>query len=110
MRHFVLSLYCALITMPVLAGTNIGTDPSHSGLFGTFIKLFQDFVNALEGPLGKGILLISLIIAALLWANAPRSGALAWILRVIVVMIVLINISALLAWLGFGTTGSAPTT
>ncbi len=73
-------IFCVFVT-PLQAGYNIG---SSSGPFGVFIDWLQTLLDALDGPIGIAVVVISLIAGILLWINQPRSGALAWVIRALV--------------------------
>jgi|APSaa5957512535_1039671.scaffolds.fasta_scaffold219709_2 type IV secretory pathway VirB2 component (pilin) len=82
-------LFCFLTT-EAQAGYNIG---SSSGPFGVFIDWLQTLLDALDGPIGIAVVVISLIAGILLWINQPRSGALAWVIRAIVGGLAVFNVA-----------------
>ena len=69
--------------------------------FDSIVAFFQDFIDFAGGP---GIIIVvftSAVMAVGLWIIAPKQGsaAVAWLLRIIVGGIVILNISLLLTYL-----------
>ena len=88
MQRFCVFIFCLFATR-VYAGFDIG---SSSGPFGFVIDFLQTVLDALDGPIGLGVVVVSLIAGILLWINQPRSGALAWVFRAILGGLALFNI------------------
>ena len=89
-----------LVPTCVFAGSyNIGSggDQSTFGLISTFLQSAMDF---LTGPWVKFTIAGSAILALMLWAAAPKEGALGWIVRVIIAALVALNIASWMALMG----------
>ena len=91
MQRLSLFLFC-VYSQCVVAGYNIG---SSSGPFGVFVDWLQALLDALDGPIGIAVVVISLIAGILLWINQPRSGALAWVVRALVGGLAVFNIAVI---------------
>ena len=91
MQRLCVFFFCWLTTH-VYAGYDIG---SSSGPFGVFVDWLQTLLDALDGPIGIAVVVISLIAGILLWINQPRSGALAWVIRAVVGGLAIFNIAVI---------------
>ncbi|MBZ0099057.1 MAG: TrbC/VirB2 family protein [Taibaiella sp.] len=97
MKHLTIRIWSALVIAfavnPVMAGTTIGA-PS-SGFFSKIGAFLQEMVDFLEGPWGLLVAVVSIAIAATIWALSTRGDqGMGMMGRVLLVVLVLINIPA----------------
>jgi type IV secretory pathway VirB2 component (pilin) len=73
--------------------------------FTTFTTFLTAIVNFMAGPFGKGVVIISIIVAFVTWVFAPKEGIFGPILRVVVAGIAILNATVFFAQFGDGATG-----
>ncbi len=59
-------------------------------------EAFQTAVNFLTGPAALAFLVGSVVIGGIMWAYAPKSGALGIVFRAIMVLLVVFNLSVII--------------
>lgn len=91
---------CAAYVVPVVvlaaagranAGYDIGTTDSTA--FDKIVSFLQAIVDLIDGPIATAITVISIIVAILLWAVAPKSGGMSTVVRVCIAAIVGLNVA-----------------
>lgn len=73
------------------AGYDIGTTDSTA--FDKIVSFLQAIVDLIDGPVATAITVISIIVAILLWAVAPKSGGMSTVVRVCIAAIVGLNVA-----------------
>ncbi len=95
-----ISTFLILAPSYVLAGSyNIGSGGDQS-TFGSIVTFLQSGMDFLTGPWVKFTIAGSAILALMLWAAAPKEGAMGWIVRVIIAGLVALNIASWMALMG----------
>lgn len=91
-----LFIACSLLTYsPAFSAFDIGAPTT-----GPFAKLgswFQQYVDFIDGPFGKAVVIIALVIATAIWMFAPKEGMTSMALRIVVGGFVIFNVSAIIA-------------
>jgi len=88
-------LISLLTTAYAHAGYSLGG--SGSGPFAKLTEWMQDFIDFMDGPMGIGIVVISLILGVVVWIWAPKSGAVGVLVRVVIGAIVILNVGTWMA-------------
>ena len=73
------------------AGYDIGTTDSTA--FDKIVSFLQAIVDLIDGPVATAVTVISIIVAILLWAVAPKSGGMSTVVRVCIAAIVGLNVA-----------------
>ncbi len=97
MKNWSRDAYAALFAQMIIAGNAFaGTDigAPTSGLFAKMGAFFQEVVDLMEGPFAIAMIVLSMVFAVAVFVWAPRSGALAVALRVVVGAFVIFSIPA----------------
>jgi len=86
--------FCSMMSTRILAGYSIGTV---QGPFEKLGKLFQDYVDFMDGPFATMVIVVSIVIAIAAWNFAPKEGLLGTFLRAVVSGVVIMNIGTWVA-------------
>jgi type IV secretory pathway VirB2 component (pilin) len=70
--------------------------------FQTFTAFLTALVEFMAGPFGKGVVIVSIIVAFVTWVFAPKEGIFGPILRVVVAGIAILNAGLFIGQFGTG--------
>ena len=90
MRHCICLFLLSGFSGALRAEFDIGTT---GGPLDFITTAFQTAVDFLTGPAALAFLVGSVVVGGVMWAYAPRSGALGIVFRAIVVLLVLFNLT-----------------
>lgn len=96
---WLLGIVISLFVMPAYAGYSIGGAGS-TGPFGWLVEKFQNWLDFMQGPMGKMVVAIAAILAAIVWIFMPKEGIMGHLLRVVVAAFMIFNLAAVMGWLG----------
>lgn len=84
-----------LVSSHVLAGPTLGTGGGTS--FTLARTWMQNFVDFISGPFGTAAVIISIVLAFIMWSYMPKDGIMGPLVRVAGSAIVVINVATWLA-------------
>ncbi len=99
MISWLLSILISLFMMPAYAGYSIGNSGA-TGPFGFLVDKFQSWLDFMQGPMGKLVVAVAAILAAIVWIFVPKEGIMGHLLRVVVAAFMIFNLAAVMGWLG----------
>ena len=90
MRDYIFLLVLLYLPRGVRAEFDIGTT---GGPLDFITTAFQTAVDFLTGPAALAFLVGSIVVGGVMWAYAPKSGALGIVFRAIMVLLVIFNLT-----------------
>lgn len=85
-------------TGTALAGPGYNVQTKGKGILSNISSTMQDIGNFMSTTMGELAVLGGFVVAAVLWAFAPKSGAVGYAVRAAIAAIIIFNLTAVIAY------------